>query len=73
MDQILFIFNLIKIKSFDPLPSISTQGSIETPYKVKSGDLSIIHDNKVMQRHKLSSDWTHVTEQISLDHCVANV
>ena len=50
MDQILFIFNLIKIKSFDPLPSISTQGSIETPYKVKSGDLSIIHDNKVMQR-----------------------
>ena len=31
--------------------------------KVKSGDLSIMHDRNVMPRHKLSSDWinTHVT------------
>ena len=31
--------------------------------KVKSSDLSIMRDNNVMPRHKLSSDWleTHVT------------
>ena len=35
------------------------------PYtKVKSGDLSIMFDNNVLPRRKLSSDWlkTHVTE-----------
>ena len=33
--------------------------------KVKSGDLSIMHDNNVMPRGKLSSDWlkTNVTEK----------
>ena len=33
--------------------------------KFKSGDLSIMHDNNVMPRRKLSSDWlsTHVNEQ----------
>ena len=33
--------------------------------KVKSGDLSIMHDNNVMPRRKLSSDWlkTCVTEE----------
>ena len=33
--------------------------------KVKSGDLSIMHDHIVMPRLKLSSDWlnTHVTKQ----------
>ena len=42
------------------------QKDLTKPYtKVKSGDLSIIHDHNVMLRHKLSSDWlnTHVTEQ----------
>ena len=33
--------------------------------KVKSGDLSIMHDDNIMLRCKLSSDWLeiHVTEQ----------
>ena len=36
-----------------------------THIKVKSGDLSIMHDHIVMQRHKLSSDLlnNHVTKQ----------
>ena len=44
--------------------------------KAKSGDLSIMHDNNVMPRCKLSSDWlkTLVAEQgVSLDLCVGNV
>ena len=53
--------NLIKIRSFDPLALIATKGHT----KVKSGDLSIMHDNNVMPMRKLSPDWlnTHVTEE----------
>ena len=37
----------------------------KTHTKVKSDDLSIMHDNNVMPRRKLSPDWlnTHVTEE----------
>ena len=51
--------NLIKIRSFGPL-------NITKPYtKFKSSDLSIMHNNNVVPRRKLSSDWlnTHMTEQ----------
>ena len=47
------VCNLIQIRSFGPLHK-----------KVKSGDLSIMHDRNVMPRCKLSFDWlnSHVTE-----------
>ena len=52
--------NLIKIRSFDLLPEITKHHT-----KVKSGDLTIMHDNIVQLKCKLSSDWLkiHVTEQ----------
>ena len=53
--------NVIKIRSFRSLLKDLTKSHI----KVKSGDLSIMHDHYVMPRRKLFSDWlsTHVTEQ----------
>ena len=59
--EIIDISNLIKIGSFSsPLKDLT-----KSHIKVKSGDLSIMHDHNVMPRGKLSSDWlsTHVTEQ----------
>ena len=44
--------------------------------KIKSGDLSIMHNSNVLPRRKLSSHWlkTHVTEQrVSLYLCEVNV
>ena len=44
----------------------SLQKDLTKPHiKVKSGDLSIMHDHIVMPRRKLSSDWlnTYVTKQ----------
>ena len=63
-EQILII--LTEIRSFDPLPEIATRYQIpDTCTKVKSCDLSIMHDNSVMPTRKMSSDWlkTYVTEQ----------
>ena len=40
--------NLIKIRSFDLLPEITKHHT-----KVKSGDLTIMHDRNVMTRRKL--------------------
>ena len=53
--------NLIKIRSFGPLLKDPTKPHT----KVKSSDLSTMHDNNVVPRRKLSSDCinTHVTEQ----------
>ena len=61
-------YNLIKFRSFDPLPQTATKGSNKPPpphTEVKSGDLSIMHDSNDMPRRKLPSEWlnTHVTEQ----------
>ena len=55
-------FNLIKIRSFDTLLKDLTKPHT----KVKSGDLSIMHNSNVMPRRKLSSDWlnTHVMEHV---------
>ena len=65
LTQSMVDFNLIKIRSFDPLPQIATKGSNKLHIKVKSGNLSIMHDHNVMLRRKLSSGWlnTHVNEQ----------
>ena len=60
------IYNLIKIRSFDPLHYIATKGLMKPHTKVKSGDLSIMHhDKNVMPRPKLSSDKlkNHMTIQ----------
>ena len=53
--------NIIKIRSLRSLLKDLTKPHI----KVKSGDLSFMHDHNVMPRHKLSFDWlnSHVTEQ----------
>ena len=60
-DGILSKTNLIKIRSFGP--QVKDQTKPHT--KVKSCDLYIMHDDNVMLRRKLSSDWlnTYVTEQ----------
>ena len=52
--------NLIKIRSLKSLLKDLTKPHI----KVKSGDLSIMHDHTFMPRRKLSSDWlnTNVTK-----------
>ena len=41
--NIFLVYNLIKIRSFGPLPYIATKGSNETLTEVKSGDFSIMH------------------------------
>ena len=57
---ILEFYNLIKISSTRSLLKDLKKSNI----KIKSGDLSIMHEHNVMPRRKLSSDWlnTHVTE-----------
>ena len=68
-------FNLIKFRSFDPLPSIANKGSNETPYK---GEIwwpfyrvwkQCYAEAYVLWLAKNSCDWTG----ISLDLWVANV
>ena len=56
-----YLPNLIKIRFFGP----QLKDLMKPHTKVKSCDLSIMHDNNFMPRCKLSSDWlnTHVTEQ----------
>ena len=53
--------NLIKIRSF----CLQLKDLTKPHTKVKSCDLSIMHDNNVMLRPKLSSDWlnTHLTKR----------
>ena len=53
--------NLIKIRSLRSL----LKDLMKPHTKVKSCDLSIMHDHNAMRRHKLSSDWinTHMTKQ----------
>ena len=59
--QVVMRSNLIKIRSLKSLLRDLTNPHI----KVKSGDLSIMHDNTITPRRKLSSDWlnTHGTKQ----------
>ena len=57
----MYFFSLIKIRSLSLNPSFTLlhvlKDQTKSLTKVKSCDLSIMHDNNVMLRHKLSFDW----------------